>query len=258
MSFIQALLIGLLGYCGAKWSVPLWGDLGGWWTVGRPLVAGMLIGLILGDVKTGIILGCAINSLYLGTITVGGVAANDINFAAYIGIPLAMVSGATTEEALALAALLGALGVFVWNLVKILNVYWVHVMNKKIDEGNLDGAAKVPIYGNIFLFICRFTPIFLACLLGPAVMESVMNAIPGWLTSVISIFGGMLPLIGFAIILKTCVKKNSELIWFVFGFIMLTCFNVSVIAILVVSLVFALMDFKMSGMENVDKGGAKA
>ena len=110
MTFVQALLIGLLGYCSAKWAIPLWGDMGGWWTCGRPLVAGMLIGIILGNVSQGIILGCAVNALYLGSITVGGVAANDINFAAYIGIPLAMVSGATVEEALTLAALLGALG----------------------------------------------------------------------------------------------------------------------------------------------------
>lgn len=247
MSFIQALLIGLFGYCGAKWSVPLWGDMGGWWTVGRPLVAGMIIGIILGDVKTGIILGCAINSLYLGSITVGGVAANDINFAAYIGIPLAMTAGATVEEALTLAALLGALGVFVWNFVKIINVYWVHLMDRQIEEGKLDNAARVPLYGNIFLFIFRFFPIFLACLLGPEVMQQVMHAIPPQASAIIGIFGGMLPLLGFAIILKTCVKKYYEFIYFVFGFILFTSFNVSIIAILVVALVFALIDFRTSG-----------
>lgn len=244
MSFFQALLIGLLGYCGARWSVPLWGDNGGWWTVGRPLVAGMLIGLILGDVQKGIIFGCAVNSLYLGSITVGGVAANDINFAAYIGIPLAMVSGATTEEALTLAALLGALGVLIWNFIKIINVYWVHHMERLIDAGNLDQAALVPFYGNIFLFIFRFFPIFLACYLGPEVMTSVMNAIPPQVSAIIGIFGGMLPLIGFAIILKQCVKKNFEFVYFVFGFILFTVFKVSVIAILVVALVFALADFR--------------
>ena len=182
------------------------GDMGGWWTCGRPLVAGMLIGIILGNVSQGIILGCAVNALYLGSITVGGVAANDINFAAYIGIPLAMVSGATVEEALTLAALLGALGVFMWNFVKIINVYWIRVMEKQIAADNLDNAARVPLYGNIFLFICRFFPIFLACLLGPEIMQGVMNAIPPQLSAIIGIFGGMLPLIGFAIILKTCVK----------------------------------------------------
>lgn len=244
MSFIQAFLIALLGYCGARWSVPLWGDNGGWWTVGRPLVAGMLIGLILGDVSKGIIFGCAINSLYLGSITVGGVAANDINFAAYIGIPLAMTSGASTEEALTLGALLGALGVLVWNLVKILNVYWVHLMDRQLEAGELDKAAAVPYYGQAFLFIFRFIPIFLACYLGPTFMTQVMNSIPPALSSIIGIFGGMLPLIGFAIILKQCVKQNYEFIYFIFGFIMFTCFKVSVIAILVVSLVFALVDFR--------------
>ena len=221
--------------------------MGGWWTIGRPLVAGMLIGFILGDVKTGIIFGCAINALYLGSIQVGGVTANDINFAAYIGIPLAMTSGATTEEALALAAILGALGIFVWNLTKIINVFWPHVMDRKIEEGKLDQAALVPLYGNIFLFILRFFPIFLACYLGPSVMTSVMNAIPVWLSKTIGIFGGMLPLIGFSIILKACVKNYSQLIYFVFGFVLFTDFGVSVLAILAVALVFALVDFKFSG-----------
>lgn len=252
MTFVQALLIGLLGYCSAKWAIPLWGDMGGWWTCGRPLVAGMLIGIILGNVSQGIILGCAVNALYLGSITVGGVAANDINFAAYIGIPLAMVSGATVEEALTLAALLGALGVFMWNFVKIINVYWIRVMEKQIAADNLDNAARVPLYGNIFLFICRFFPIFLACLLGPEIMQGVMNAIPPQLSAIIGIFGGMLPLIGFAIILKTCVKQYYELFYFVFGFILFTSFQVSIIAIFVVALVFACIDFKYGSV-----GGAE-
>lgn len=252
MTFVQALLIGLLDYCSAKWAIPLWGDMGGWWTCGRPLVAGMLIGIILGNVSQGIILGCAVNALYLGSITVGGVAANDINFAAYIGIPLAMVSGATVEEALTLAALLGALGVFMWNFVKIINVYWIRVMEKQIAADNLDNAARVPLYGNIFLFICRFFPIFLACLLGPEIMQGVMNAIPPQLSAIIGIFGGMLPLIGFAIILKTCVKQYYELLYFVFGFILFTSFQVSIIAIFVVALVFACIDFKYGSV-----GGAE-
>ena len=252
MTFVQALLIGLLGYCSAKWAIPLWGDMGGWWTCGRPLVAGMLIGIILGNVSQGIILGCAVNALYLGSITVGGVAANDINFAAYIGIPLAMVSGATVEEALTLAALLGALGVFMWNFVKIINVYWIRVMEKQIAADNLDNAARVTLYGNIFLFICRIFPIFLACLLGPEIMQGVMNAIPPQLSAIIGIFGGMLPLIGFAIILKTCVKQYYELLYFVFGFILFTSFQVSIIAIFVVALVFACIDFKYGSV-----GGAE-
>ena len=50
MTFVQALLIGLLGYCSAKWAIPLWGDMGGWEKYGRPLVDGMLSGIIMGNV----------------------------------------------------------------------------------------------------------------------------------------------------------------------------------------------------------------
>lgn len=250
MNILQALLIALFGYAGAKWAVPLWGDVGGWWTVGRPLVAGMIIGLILGNPTQGIIYGAAINALYLGTITVGGVAAQDINFAAYIGIPLAMTSNASVEEALALAALLGALGIFVWNFVRILNVTWVHDMERQINAGNLDRAALAPIYGNIYLFVFRFVPIFVACLVGPEVMQNVMASIPPQLGDIIRIFGGMLPLIGFAIILKATVKKNYEFIYFVLGFVLLTVFKVNIISVFVVALVLALSNFRYGKVEG--------
>lgn len=123
-------------------------------------------------------------------------------------------------------------------------------MDRKIAQGDLDTAARVPLFGNIFLFIFRFFPIFLACYLGPSVMTDLMNAIPPQLSKIIAIFGGMLPLIGFAIILKTTVKRSFELVYFVFGFILFTNFKVSVISILVVGLVFALMDFKMGETKN--------
>lgn len=83
-------------------------------------------------------------------------------------------------------------------------------------------------------------------------MQGVMNAIPPQLSAIIGIFGGMLPLIGFAIILKTCVKQYYELLYFVFGFILFTSFQVSIIAIFVVALVFACIDFKYGSV-----GGAE-
>ena len=56
MSFLQALLLALFGWMGSIYSPVLIGGLGGWYTIGRPLVSGLIIGAILGDVKTGIIM----------------------------------------------------------------------------------------------------------------------------------------------------------------------------------------------------------
>lgn len=103
MSFLQALLLALFGWMGSIYSPVLIGGLAGWYTIGRPLVSGMIIGIILGDVQTGIIMGAAIQMLYIGLVTPGGTMPADVNFAAWIGIPLAMVAGAGKEYALALA-----------------------------------------------------------------------------------------------------------------------------------------------------------
>jgi mannose/fructose/N-acetylgalactosamine-specific phosphotransferase system component IIC len=51
-------------------------------------------------------------------------------------------------------------------------------------------------------------------------MTNVMNSIPPALADIIRILGGMLPLIGFAIILKSIVKKSFDLVYFIFGFIL--------------------------------------
>ena len=57
ISMIQAIL---LGFCACLASMPgMGGTSFGNYTLGRPLVAGLVVGLILGDIRTGIIVGAA-------------------------------------------------------------------------------------------------------------------------------------------------------------------------------------------------------
>ena len=113
MTLLQALLIALFGYLSSNYSPWCFGQLGGWYTMGRPLVSGLIIGVILGDVRTGILMGAAVQTLYIGLVTPGLSMPADLNFAAYMGIPLAMVAGASTEYALSLSVPLSFLGRFV-------------------------------------------------------------------------------------------------------------------------------------------------
>ena len=53
---IEATLIGILCYLGALSSPWLLGLTGGWYLITRPLISGMLVGIILGDIKTGIMI----------------------------------------------------------------------------------------------------------------------------------------------------------------------------------------------------------
>ena len=58
-------------------------------------------------------MGAAVQTLYIGLVTPGLSMPADLNFAAYMGIPLAMVAGASTEYALSLSVPLKLSGRFV-------------------------------------------------------------------------------------------------------------------------------------------------
>ena len=89
ISMIQAILLGLFA-CLA--SLPgMGGTTIGNYTLGRPLVGGLIVGLILGDIQTGIIVGASIQLVYIALVTPGGTVSADVRAVTYIGIPLAIL-----------------------------------------------------------------------------------------------------------------------------------------------------------------------
>ena len=90
VSIWQATLFGIFA-CLA--SLPgMGGTVVGNYTLGRPLVGGLICGLIMGDVATGIIAGAAIQIVYIALITPGGAVAADVRAISYIGVPLSIIA----------------------------------------------------------------------------------------------------------------------------------------------------------------------
>ena len=249
MSIFQALLLALFGWMSSIYSPVLCGGLGGWYTLGRPLVSGMVIGIIMGDVQTGIIMGAAIQMLYIGLVTPGGAMPADVNFASWIGIPLAMAAGAGTEFALALAVPLSTLGVFAVYGLCAINLFFVHKQDAYIESGELDKAARIPIVGQITNIVLRFIPILVINYFGADLVTKLVEIMPLWLTDILQIFANMLPLVGFMLLMRTLVKKDLDLIYFVLGFILVSVANIGMIPIVIAALVIAYLKYQMSEKE---------
>ena len=244
MTLLQAILIGLVG-----WLTSMYAPTGlvGSNSFGKPLAAGMLIGIILGDVTTGIILGAAIQALYIGVVAPGGTLPADVNYASFISIPLAMAAGAGPEYALTLAVPLSMLGAAATYAVVTLNLYFVHQQDAMIAQGKLSLAEKMPLLGQINNFIFRFFPIMLINYLGSGFAAKLLAIIPAQVTDILKIFAGMLPLIGFMLLLKMIVKRRFELVFFVFGFLVVAAAEMQIIPVVVIAAVLAYLDFKYSG-----------
>ncbi|MDF9825740.1 mannose/fructose/N-acetylgalactosamine-specific phosphotransferase system component IIC [Breznakia sp. PF5-3] len=246
MTLIQALLIALFGYLGSIYGTFFFGTVGGWNMIGRPIVAGAIIGLILGDITNGIMIGAAIQALYVGLVTPGMSVPGDVNFASYIGIPLAMVSGASAEYAVAISVPLSLLGVAAIYSVATFNAVFVHRQEKLIAEGNIIQARRIPIYSNISQFIVRFIPIFIACYFGADYVPKLIALIPEQLGTVFQVLGGILPAVGFGLLIKYTLKQNHELIYVLVGFIMIAVLKMPIVAVTILAVFVAYMDYQIT------------
>jgi len=244
MSIWQSLIIAALGYLSSIYSP--WLALGGWYTLGRPLVAGLAVGIVMGDIPTGILLGCAVQTLFIGLVTPGGSMPADVNFAAWIGIPLAMVASADVSYALALSVPLSFLGVVAVLITVTFNSLFVHRQDKHIESGRLEKAVRIPVVGQITNFVVRFIPIFLCNYFGAQFVPQFVESIPIEVAGILAAFGQLLPLIGFAILLKFICKRTIELIYYAVGFVLSAALKLPILPILAFASLFAYLDYRYS------------
>lgn len=69
----------------------------------RPIVMGPLVGLVLGDLQTGLAVGATLELAFMGNVTIGAALPPEITAGGILGTALAISSNGGTEAALALA-----------------------------------------------------------------------------------------------------------------------------------------------------------
>jgi Phosphotransferase system, mannose/fructose/N-acetylgalactosamine-specific component IIC len=196
----------------------------------QPLLTGFIFGLVFGDMPTGMILGSAIGLMYVGLIAPGSELPADMALAGSIGIPIAMAIGADPNTAIMIALPFGVLGVFINELRRIINGKLAHSADKHALSCNEKGIRNCAIvYPLIINFFLRFPPVFLAVYFGADFVKSLMAMLPGWVMHGISVAGGMLPAIGFALII-ILIGRASIIPFFFIGFFLVKYSSISVVA----------------------------
>ncbi len=249
MTVFQAILIALFTYFAAIGSVV--GNTLGWYTLGRPIVASLVVGVIMGNVPVALALGIMLQLANLGSVTPGGALSWDLSYATYIGVAgaLAFHTGdmvTTTAVMWAFSTVGGAIGVAMWNLVFALDLACSRVALQGAEEDNPRKMAFANAgLGNLIGFVCRFIPA-LVILLTTAVAGSqsginVADFIPGWLVQCLSIFGGMMAALGMGILLSFLMKKAYHFFIFLIGFMLVTYLGLGSMAVAVFAIAVAVI-----------------
>src|SRR6266699_1205790 len=193
MEVWQAAILALFCYLGALTTPWALGTTGGWYVLTRPLVAGFLCGLVLGDVTTGVLTGIAVQAVFIGLITPGGAVPSDLSFVSYLGIPLALIAHAKPEVAVSLSVGFGVIGVAAWQLLSVGNAAWAHLCDRFAEEGDLAGIIRVNYLAQIGTFLLRGVLPFLVLFFGAGFAQSViafLNIQVPWLFTYLGLLGG--------------------------------------------------------------------
>lgn len=256
ISWLQAILLGLFACLS---SMPGMGGTSiGNYTLGRPLVGGLVCGLILGDINTGILVGCAMQIVYIALVTPGGTVSADVRAVSYIGIPLAMVAlssyglNAASAEGAALATsfgtMVGTLGTVLFYGTATINLVWQHIGWKAIEKRQYRRLYLVDMgLPWISHFACSFIPTVIMCKLGADVVELIKTALPmdGIAMKTLFTVGSLLPCVGIAILLKQIVRNAVDFVPFLFGFVLAASLGINLVSATVVAGMFAIINYKI-------------
>jgi mannose PTS system EIIC component len=255
LSIFQILIVSLLSMFSSV--IGAGGTTYAWYTCSRPLVASMLVGLVFGDVTTAILLGAAVQVVYIALVTPGGTVSADLAAVSYIGIPLAIaaVKGAGLDPAgaeaqglaVSICAAVGTVGTVLFYSTAVFNLVWQEIGWKAFDKRDYKTVFVVTYFlPMISHFLIRFIPTFLILQYGLPYVANIKDTFPmdSLIMKTLFTVGSLLPAVGIAILLKMVVKNALDLVIFAFGFTLAKVMGVNLVGAALVGGFFALLNFR--------------
>jgi PTS system mannose-specific IID component len=203
------------------------------------------VGLICGDVQTGLIVGGTMELIFMGAADIGGSVPSNYAVGSALGTYFAIASRLTIEQALAIAIPAALLGSFFELFAKTIGVFFVNAAEKMAEKANIKGIAALTHLGNIAHALAYALPVFIAVQIGADMVSSFMAGVPAWLNLGITLAGKTLPALGFALLLSS-LATNKLIPFFFIGFVITVYTATGVVgtAILAVLVAIVLMTFR--------------
>lgn len=237
MSSAQALLIAVvvgLAYLARR----IGGDPG----IERPIVLGPIVGLILGDLQTGIIVGGSLELVFIGASPIGGSVPPNVAIGAAIGTALAVGSGNGVEAALVTAVPAAIVGTFFELFAKTVCSFLVHRADRAAASADARSIMAVVWTGNAIHFLAYAVPTFLVLQFGSRALQSLLSGLSDDVQAALTAGAALLPAVGFAILLTVLYNKALFPLFLVgFALAAYTDFTVIGVALLATALVVVIM-----------------
>ncbi|MFD2617999.1 PTS mannose/fructose/sorbose transporter subunit IIC [Terrilactibacillus laevilacticus] len=251
MSLIQIILVCLIAAIAGMASVLDEGQLH------RPLIVCTLIGLVLGDLKTGVILGGTLEMMALGWMNIGAAMAPDTALASVISTLLVITADQSIGKGIAVAVAVAAAGQVLTIFVRTLTIGLQHRADKYAEEGNIRGIDMMHIIGLSLQALRVLIPTLIVALISVTTVQNLLNSIPEVITKGLQVGGGMVVVVGYAMVINMMAVKYLMPFLFL-GFVIAAFTNFNLVALGILGLVAAIIYIQLNPKYHASAGQNRA
>lgn len=217
----------------------------------RPIFVGPVVGLIMGDFQTGLTVGVTVELMFLAVIFVGTAVPPNPTISTAIATAVAILGGGGTELAVATAlpvSFIGQIAETVQN--SIINVYFMHRVDDAVERLSTKGIVlNNTVFPMLMNAVLYGLPTFLAVYFGADYVAKIINAIPDKIITGLSVGGGMVGAVGFALLLSS-IKTKSMWPFLFLGFFFAAYLNINMIGIALLAVVFSALYYYFKLAKN--------
>lgn len=222
----------------------------------RPLVACTLIGLVLGDIKTGIIIGGTLEMIALGWMNIGAAVAPDAALASIISTILIIAGNQSVGAGIALAIPLAAAGQVLTIIVRTITVAFQHAADSAAERGNLTMLSWIHISTLVLQAMRIAIPaVIVGVSMGTEAVHSMLRSVPEIVTNGLNIAGGMIVVVGYAMVINM-MRAGYLMPFFYLGFVTAAFTSFNLVALGIIGVVMAILYIQLSPRYNRVTGQA--
>lgn len=219
----------------------------------RPLIACPLIGLILGDIKTGIIIGGTLEMIVLGWMNIGAAVAPDTALASIISTILVISGNQSIGAGIALAIPLAAAGQVLTIIIRTATVAFQHAADRAAECGNLTAISWIHISALILQAMRIAIPsIIVAVSIGTNTAHNMLEAIPEVVINGLNIAGGIIVVVGYAMVINM-MKIGYLMPFFYLGFVIAGFASFNLVALGMIGVIMAILYIQLNPRHNKTK-----
>lgn len=222
----------------------------------RPLIACTMIGIVLGDITTGVILGGTLELIALGWMNIGAAQSPDSALASIISAILVIVGNQSIATGIAIALPVAAAGQVLTVIARTITVAFQHAADRYALEANFRAIDFCHIGALLVQALRVAIPALLVALfVSPSGIERLLGMIPLFITTGLQVASGFIVVVGYAMILNMMGAKYLMPFFFL-GFVVASFTEFNLVAFGVIGTVLALVYVQLNPKFN--KGNTPA